>query len=235
MKALLVAASLLLGLPLAGQAAGGEPLRVALAGAYHPLLASERPATEEGFERALAQKLADALGRPLQLDGNAELVLGTSGASVPYYQSDIAALTANEGGAEHWSQLRGQTVCVAAGSPYAALLLQRFGAVAKSYPSAAHAVIGLKLGECRAVAGEALLLDALVPLPEWRRYNHELPRIAGYRLVLGVKAGNAQLQEQVDALLRKWSQNDELDALVKHWVDEVAFQAYVLSDTLDCH
>jgi len=56
----------------------------------------------------------------------------------------------------------------------------------------------------------------------------------GWQLSLTV-ADDANLQQQINALLAQWSAEGRLAGLTQQWVDEVAFQAYVLADTLDCH
>lgn len=195
----------------------------------------------ESFESALIEQLAEALGRSgssVVSADNAEvrLVAGDRVGPATYYHAMPAALSATEGELLAWSDLQGQTVCVNHASPYGALLSERFAAVPREYPSAAHALIGLKLGECAAVVEDDVLLTEIATLPEWRRYKHLLPSLfdAGWQLSLTV-ADDANLQQQINALLAQWSAEGRLAGLTQQWVDEVAFQAYVLADTLDCH
>ena len=105
----------------------------------------------------------------------------------------------------------------------------------REYPSSAHALIGLKLGECQAVVEDEALLTELATLPEWRRYKRLLPPLADAERQLRLTADEAGLQQEIDALVAQWSVNGRLAKLTQQWIDEVAFQAYVLADTLDCH
>ena len=130
-----------------------------------------------------------------------------------------------------WQALAGQTFCIAEGHGAARLIEQRFAAHARYYPSSAHALIGLKLGECQVVVEDLVLLEALAKLPEWRRYARLLPRLADAERELMVELAEAGERD----LLAEWARNGRLDQFIRESVDEVAFQAYVLADTLDCH
>jgi polar amino acid transport system substrate-binding protein len=228
-----IAIWLVLLMPVASMA---ESLRVQLP--EHRVLSSSET---ESFESALIEQLAKALGRSGAAvaradDAEVRLVAGDRVGPATYYHAVPAALSATEGGLVAWSDLlQGQTVCVNHASPYGALLSERFAALPREYPSAAHALIGLKLGECVAVVEDDLLLMEIATLPEWRRYKHLLPSLADVGRPLGLNADDANLQQQINALLAQWSAEGRLAGLIQQWVDEVAFQAYVLADTLDCH
>lgn len=212
-----------------------EPLHVQLP-AHRVLSSSET----ESFEAALIEQLADSLGRPalsdaLAMDADVRMVAGDQPGAAVYYRAAPAALTATEGGALAWSDLQSQTVCVSNASPYLLMLSQRFAAVPREYPSTAHALIGLKLGECRAVVDDDMLLTEIATLPEWRRFRHLLPPLSDAGRQLSLSADDASLQQRINAVLARWSEQGRLVELTQQWVDEVAFQAYVLADTLDCH
>lgn len=218
---------------LAPGLACAEPLRAALP-EYRVLSSSE----SESFEPALLQALAESLEETVDVaerSEGADLQLGPAKVGPVYYQAVPAALTANEGGAVDWPQLRGQPFCIAVASPYTQFIVQRFGAQPREYPSAAHALIGLKLGECRAVVDDRRLLAEMAKLPEWRRYNTLLPALPDAEQVLRIGTENGALRARVDALIQAWEGEGRLEELVQFWIDEVAFQAYVLADTLDCH
>ncbi len=214
----------------------GPVLQVDLAGEYRALRASTPDVVPGGFEQELAERLAASLQRPLALGNSAaaDLVIGAQAQGAAFYQSQMAALSATMGGVERWEQLRDQPFCVAQGSPYGEQVVRRFAGQRREYPSAAHALIGLKLGECRAVVEDSRLLADIAPLPEWQRYNRLLPAL-DEGVTLSVKAGDPTLQAQVEERLEAWRHDGSLEQLIQQWVDEVAFQAYVLADTLDCH
>jgi polar amino acid transport system substrate-binding protein len=205
-------------------------------GAYPLLSAAEQPGPGHTFEHTLAHKLGTALRRKtVPAEGvDADLVMGAE-QGIPYFESSVSALSAVEGGPSTWQALQRQPVCMTSGSPYASLLMQRFGIVPRFYPSTAQALIGLKLGECKAVAQESRLLDDIAALPEWVRYNRQIEPVVGYRLVQAVEARDPALKATLGQLLSEWRASGELDAHIQFWIDEVAFEAYVLSDTLDCH
>jgi polar amino acid transport system substrate-binding protein len=161
--------------------------------------------------------------------------IGATGDGSLFYRTEIAALGAASDGPREWAQLHGESFCIAAGNPQMAAVAERFGAVARPYPSSAEALIGLKLGECRVVVEDASLLENIAELPEWRRFNRLLPRLADADMQLWVAARTPELQGKVDALQQQWHANGRLQALVEQAIDDVAFQAYVLADTLDCH
>ena len=157
-------------------------------------------------------------------------VFASGGAGLVYYRSAVAALASSESDFG-WQALTGQTFCIAEGHGAARLIEQRFAAHARYYPSSANALIGLKLGECQVVVEDLVLLEPLAKLPEWRRYARLLPRLADAERELMVESAEAGERD----LLAEWARNGRLDQFIRESVDEVAFQAYVLADTLDCH
>ncbi|MBA1272872.1 transporter substrate-binding domain-containing protein [Stutzerimonas azotifigens] len=236
-----MAARLLAGLMLACLAApvslAAPALQVALAGDHRALRASTQDVVPGSFEQELAERLAASLQRPVAVGDSAaaDLIIGPQEQGAIFYQSEMAALTAAQGGIERWDQLREKPFCVTQGSPYGPQVVERFGGRMREYPSAAHALIGLKLGECQAVVDDNRLLADIAPLPEWQRYNRLLPAFAEVVVTLRAATNEAALQTQVGERLETWRRDGSLDQLIQHWIDEVAFQAYVLADTLDCH
>jgi polar amino acid transport system substrate-binding protein len=214
------------------------PLQAVLAGDYRPLRAAEAEQVNEGFEASLLARLGAALDSEVTLvdaTDQTDLRVGALESGVTYYASEAAALASSEGGPFQWTYLAGETFCVTTGSPHASVVAARFGGTARSYPSAAQALIGLKLGECRAVVDDRLLLKEIARLPEWRSYNRLLPALPDSGLALRIDAEDAALRRRVEQAVSGLQENDQLADLTQHWINEVAFQAYVLADTLDCH
>jgi len=218
------------------------PLQAVLIGDYRPLKATEAEAVTEGFEAAWLANLGEALGNDIDLadaqaqaQAQAELRIGAVDSGAAYYSSEIAALAATEAGPAEWTDLAGAPVCIAAGNPHAATVVSRFDGIARAYPSAAQTLIGLKLGECQAVVGDQFLLQQIATLPEWRRYNRLLPVLEEPALALRIEAEDAALQQRIEQLLSSEQGQKMLVEATQYWIDEVAFQAYVLADTLDCH
>lgn len=214
------------------------PLQAVLVGDYRPLKATEAEAVTEGFEAAWLASLAEALENGIDLadaQAQADLRIGAVGSGAVFYSSEIAALTAAESGPAEWTDLAGAPVCIAAGNPHAATVVSRFDGIARTYPSAAQTLIGLKLGECQAVVADRLLLEQIAALPEWRRYNRLLPALEESELTLRIEAEDAALQQRIEQILSSEQGQRALADVTQYWIDEVAFQAYVLADTLDCH
>jgi len=212
-----------------------ESLRMELP--EHRVLSSS---VTESFEEALAEQLGVELERTVQFgvpEGQVGVRVEASQQRgvTTYFRAVPAALVPTDAGPAAWAELRDQSVCVSTASPYAPVLRERFGASPREYPSSAHALIGLKLGECQAVVEDEALLTELATLPEWRRYKRLLPPLADAERQLRLTADEAGLQQEIDALVAQWSVDGRLAKLTQQWIDEVAFQAYVLADTLDCH
>lgn len=214
------------------------PLQAVLVGDYRPLKAAEAASHGEGFEASWLAELGEVMGSKIVVVGareQANVQVGTVGSGAIYYSSDIAALTAAEKGPAAWSDLDGKVFCVAEGSPYAPVVESRFGGTARSYPSAAQSLIGLKLGECQAVVDDRLLLQQIATLPEWRRYNRLLPSFEDASVSLRIEAHDSVLQQRLSHAASSEQGKEALVNVTQHWIDEVAFQAYVLAETLDCH
>lgn len=214
------------------------PLQAVLVGDYRPLKATESEAVAEGFEAAWLAGLAETLENGIELadaQAQADLRIGAIHSGAIYYSATIAALAAAEAGPAGWAELAGASFCVAAGSPHAATVVSRFGGVARTYSSAAQTLIGLKLGECQAVVADRLLLEQIAALPEWRRYNRLLPALEEPEVTLRIEAEDAALQQRIERTLSSEQGQRALADVTQYWIDEVAFQAYVLADTLDCH
>ncbi|WP_181297432.1 transporter substrate-binding domain-containing protein [Pseudomonas sp. Q2-TVG4-2] len=214
------------------------PLEAVPVGDYRPLKAAETELVAEGFEASWLAGLAEALGRDIALvdtPAQTDLRIGAVASGPSYYSSDVGALTAAEAGPTDWADLADKPFCITAGSPHSAIVVSRFGGIARVYPSAAQALIGLKLGECQAVVDDRLLLQQIAVLPEWRRYNRLLPELEEATLTLRIEAEDATLRQQIEQIISSDQGQRTLAEITQHWIDEVAFQAYVLAETLDCH
>ncbi|NKQ10776.1 transporter substrate-binding domain-containing protein [Pseudomonas sp. SST3] len=226
---------LVLTIPVSALAA---PLNAVPVGDYRPLKAAEAGSVTEGFEASWLAGLAEALGRDIALvdrPTQTDLRIGAVASGPAYYSSDIGALTAAEAGPADWADLAGKPFCVTAESSHSVIVVSRFGGIARVYPSAAQALIGLKLGECQAVVDDRLLLEQIAALPEWRRYNRLLPVLEQATVTLRIKAEDAVLQQQIEQIMASDQGQRTRAEITQYWIDEVAFQAYVLADTLDCH
>jgi polar amino acid transport system substrate-binding protein len=219
--------------------------RPALAGAQAPL-------EPDRFDTEMAAFLSTRLGLPLRLvmagpaDATADLVIAGSSAAtgghagrVPTaYTGGTGALVVLRGSSlARAADLRGQRVCVAAGSPYARGLAERHGAVVRYYAAAVQAVAGFMAGECQALADDELTVARLMQAPEWRFYrqldvrlqpDNRTPQIA-------LRTGDAQSIAWLDRAVRQWKSGGALIEARQHRAADVGFEAIQLQDGLVCH
>lgn len=202
-------------------------------GPYRPLTATETSgAAPSGFEAALVEAIIEQRPDDLQSTG---FRVGTQEDGIEVYRARPSGLVATEGAFDSWASLEGRTACLVANSPYGNQIAERFKVRFRSYPSSAHALIGLKLGECEVVVDDDRLLADIAQLPEWKRYNRVLAPLEDAEVSLRLSSVQPGKDEAIRQAVSDWQRSEADDELVQYWIDEVAFQAYVMADTLDCH
>ncbi|MBU4424068.1 MAG: transporter substrate-binding domain-containing protein [Gammaproteobacteria bacterium] len=236
-------------------------LRVGVREYPRPSLPSDPlPPEPDSYDAGLARHIAQQLGVKVQLVGLApeqvaaattaglvDLVLAgspTASASaptptrgtVPYVKGPARVVALRKGPIARTTDLNGQTVCVAQGSPYAEPLRERLGARPVQYRSAVHAVSAFMAGECAALAEDEGLLQRLLAQTEWRFYHLLDDAIA--------PAPSAQVQlaqadpesaHHLDALLDQWrAQGLEAQARLQR-TSEIMLEVALLQDGAICH
>ncbi|MBV2135029.1 transporter substrate-binding domain-containing protein [Pseudomonas sp. MAP12] len=174
----------------------------------------------------------------LLVAGVAERPLAGANAALPasarHGEGQLLALRSFAGGGA--AKLRGQTVCLAEGSPYRHALSAQQGAVARSYPSAVHAIAAFMAGECAALAEEASLVDWLLLQPDWRFYRRLpvtlQPSIAGH---VQLPRAEPQTVAWLNAALHHWQRRAAHDAALARWIGELSVDVIKLEDGLICH
>ena len=218
------------------------------------------PPEPDSYDAVLARHIAQQLGVKVQLVGLApeqvvtataagqvDLVLAgspTDSASaptltrgtVPYVKGPARVVALRKGPIARTTDLNGQAVCVAQGSPYAQPLRERLGARPLTFRSAVHAVSAFMAGECAALAEDEGLLQRLLAQTEWRFYRLLDDAIA--------PAPSAQVQlaqadpesaRHLDAMLDRWrAQGLEAQARL-HRTSEVMLEVALLQDGAICH
>lgn len=210
--------------------AAQEPLRVSLVGTMRPLSV---PGAQR-YEHELVRHWAQQLGRPVQLverRDQADVWMGPLDQGLAYYKSEPAALTWRQGGVADLRKLAGQTFCIVEGSPYGAVFAERFQASAKTYPSSAHALAGLRRKQCIAVIEDRLLLEHLLNLPEWQGCARTLPPLPELAITFRVLAEDVALQSALQPLVDRSRLSQ---AIGRKWLNEVAFEARMLAEGSDC-
>ncbi|RZT39100.1 type 2 periplasmic-binding domain-containing protein [Cupriavidus agavae] len=211
------------------------------------------------FDVAAAQFLADRLGVGLRVvglpgepgsarwqaaAGGVDLVVAGATASPapravpsPYATGGAALLVLRGSRYRRAEELRGQPVCVAQGSPYAAGLASAAGTVPKVYASSIRAASGFLAGECQALADDEPVIARLGTLPEWRFYR-ALPGTIeadadGARIVLS--SPDSQSAAWLDRAVADWRRHGALDRARAQRAGDVAYEASQLQDGLVCH
>jgi polar amino acid transport system substrate-binding protein len=247
--------------PLLLQARERGVLRVGVREYPRPSLPSDPlPPEPDSYDAVLARHISQQLGVKVQLVGLApeqvvtataagqvDLVLAgspTDSASaptltrgtVPYVKGPARVVALRKGPIARTTDLNGQAVCVAQGSPYAQPLRERLGARPLTFRSAVHAVSAFMAGECAALAEDEGLLQRLLAQTEWRFYRLLDDAIA--------PAPSAQVQlaqadpesaRHLDAMLDRWrAQGLEAQARL-HRTSEVMLEVALLQDGAICH
>ncbi|HYQ40192.1 MAG TPA: transporter substrate-binding domain-containing protein [Pseudomonas sp.] len=155
-------------------------------------------------------------------------------ASARHSEGQLLALRSFASAGE--APLRGQTVCLAEGSPYRHTLTAQQGAVARSYPSSVHAIAAFMAGECTALAEEASLVDWLLLQPDWRFYRRLpvtlQPSVAGH---VQLPRAEPQTVAWLNAALGLWQRRAAHDAALERWIGELSVDVIKLEDGLICH
>ena len=176
--------------PLLQAAEQRQVLRVGVRSYPRPSLGQEALVAEpDELDSQLAEALGAYLGLKVQLqalpqsgplsDGHVDLVIAGS-LKLPVEADRVASLrdlpVHYRAGAliglrnAPARPVRGQSVCLAMGSPWAQTLQQQ-GAELRTYVSSIRAAVAFMAGECNLLAEERNSLQALAQAPDWRFYT----------------------------------------------------------------
>jgi len=134
-----------------------------------------------------------------------------------------------------WPQLRGRTVCVAAGGRYAGTLAARYGATEVVHKAPADALLALRIGACDAAVHDSALLEELIRLPEWKKFSARLPAGPQVPLAFIVPAHDQQSAALLAQVAREWAAAGYLQAQLQKAARNIAFEVYLDQDVPDCH
>ncbi|MFJ3483096.1 substrate-binding periplasmic protein [Pseudomonas sp. NPDC090202] len=246
--------------PVLAQARQHQLLRLGVRSYPRPTDSSEALVSEpDDLDSALASALGQYLGIEVQLvaipgedisallaKGQVDAVLAGS-LEVPGLKHQRAALRDLPDGYRHGALValrnaalteaapKGQSVCVAFGSPWAVDLQER-GAQLRTYPSTIRAATAFMAGECKLLADERTVLTSLLQTPDWRFYRM-LPQ--GLEASADAQVYLAQPDRkslrQLQAGLRDWqSKGGQVQAWDLH-SNAVLLDSLKLADGLVCH
>src|SRR5690606_20765700 len=194
-----------------------------------PFLAGAKDRTPEAIDTALAKALGKKLGMSVQAvpvkadavpapggNGEPRVVLTAlqsgspeaSGATVSIptgYLLAPMAIMRTDTDIKSWEQLKGRTVCLAEGGNYVGHIGQRYGATEMSFPAPTEALMALRIGECDAAVHDEFLLQALLKLPEWKKFSAKLtPTDDKQLLVFKVAADDQAAVNAIRQLTKEW-------------------------------
>ncbi|CDM24680.1 putative substrate-binding protein [Castellaniella defragrans 65Phen] len=131
-----------------------------------------------------------------------------------------------------WSDLSGRTVCLSADGRASGELSARFGAIEQLYPSAADALLALRIGQCDAAVQDEDFLKALLAFPEWKKFSAQL---APYRTLTLTRLTRDGLAAPREAAMRQATSPERLRALARLQARDIAFEVYLDQTVPDCH
>lgn len=180
--------------------------------------AGARPALVLTYAGSEAQQKLAASTRPLSLP----------------VVSRPAVLMRSDTSIRTWADLAGRSVCVVRDSIHQGYAAQ-FGAAEQVYPAPADSLLALRVGECDAALQESALIDALVKLPEWKKFSATLPPGRGKSLVALIpreaSADARVLQQQLERL----ASSTVVGRLYANVAKDIAFEVYLDQAVEDCH
>lgn len=220
--------------------------------------AGQKFRTPETVESALAEDVATHLqasltavrteqGRQTQLldGGKADFVLATIDDNDPLLRSATVVPTGYSAGAmaimrtdtdiKSWQQLKGRIVCVSQGGGYVGKIAARHGAIEKVFKAPADALLALRIGDCDAAVHDSTMLEALIKLPEWKKFSASLPVGPLSSLVFIAPAGDATTAGFLRQIAAKWRKDNHIAQLTNKRVRSIAFEVYLDQDVPDCH
>jgi polar amino acid transport system substrate-binding protein len=225
-----------------------------------PHVPGARPRTPEGVEMALAEDLASRLGAELQAvpvnppDGTLSFSLGVADLAmvalsdtpssvnrsaavvIPTgYVAGPMAIMRTDTDIKSWEQLEGRTVCLAEGGRSVGRMAARYGAVEKVFRAPADSLLALRVGECDAAVHDHPILEALIRLPEWKKFSARLPVGPQASLAFVVPEDNEKNVAAAKQAVQDWKADRHVPELVTKMARDIAFEVYLDQEGPDCH
>lgn len=259
-RAILLAAIALAWLPAAAQSRLAQirqhqQLVVGLERVEPPYVAGAKFRTAEGIAEPLAQELAqrlqvklaarridparrsDRAGTDLQLMALADNdALYKSATVVPIgYVSGPMAIMRSDTTIKSWPELKGRTVCVLEGGPYAGTLAAQYGAIEQPHKAPADSLLALRTGACDAAVHESALLEELIKLPEWKKFSAQLSPRSRRALALVASSNDTDITRFLQQTVADWRAHQSVHQLLTKSVRNIAFEVYLDQNVPDCH
>lgn len=136
-----------------------------------------------------------------------------------------------------WAQLKGRTVCLSEGGQYVGKMAGQYGAIEQVYKAPADALLALRIGQCDAAVHDATMLNALLKLPEWKKFSATLPagELPKASLDFIVSADDTGTITALRQLTDEWKTKRYLATLNVQRARDIAFEVYLDQTVSDCH
>lgn len=191
--------------------------------------------TAKNRQQLLVQQQVDVLLLNLKKD-DADALASSARLLPSAYQSRPKLIMRSDTDIKRVAQLKGRTLCVAAGGAYVGTLAAQYGAREKVLEAPADALLALRTGSCDATVHDDAVLNGLLELPEWKKFSASLPLDANPAvLTFAVRPADADLGDYLQQLSREWSGNGYWAGNRKRWINDVAFEVYLEQNVPDCH
>lgn len=225
-----------------------DPLVVAMELQFPPFEMSNENGEPDGISVKMAQALGDFLERPVKIEntawtglipslqtGKADLVISSMTItderqevidfSDPYIKSGLTLLIAKDSPVNDFNDLNaeGRTVAVKSGTTGALIAKEKLPAAEVRYfEEVAACVLEVSQGKADAFIYDALTVyENYKKNPATTRVNLEdIPGTAGYWGV-GIKKGNTELLEQVNAFIKEFRSEGRFDELADEYLKDL--------------
>ncbi|MGV8892740.1 MAG: transporter substrate-binding domain-containing protein [Burkholderiaceae bacterium] len=132
-------------------------------------------------------------------------------------------------------QLKGRTVCMSEGGAYVGTMAAKYGAIEKITRAPADSLLALRSGLCDAAVHDDTMLNALLKLPEWKKFSARLPLGSRTALVMIASADDADTLAFLQKTAHAWLVKNHWSQIAKKWASDVAFEVYLDQSVPDCH
>ncbi|WP_281005310.1 transporter substrate-binding domain-containing protein [Mesorhizobium sp. DCY119] len=214
--------------------------------------------TPEGFDVLIAERIAERLGRELELvklaasdrgpalaRHDVDLVLGRLADDDPLsgqariidagFRSGVTVAMRTDTDITRWSDLSGRTVCVSRGNAQALELAEHSHAKVRIEEAPAQSLVQVRTGACDAAIHDEALLKRLFQETGWQKFSATLPPSRPTGLVAAVSLDNRALAENIELALAQVASPKAWDEFQAKWASHVALEVYLDQDAPDCH
>ncbi|MEO8171021.1 MAG: transporter substrate-binding domain-containing protein [Oxalobacteraceae bacterium] len=132
-------------------------------------------------------------------------------------------------------QLKGRTVCLSENGAYVGTMAARYGAIEKITRAPADSLLALRSGACDAAVHDDTMLNALLKLPEWKKFSAGLTVGPRMTLVMIAAAGDAGTLAFLKKTAHAWLAKKYWTEIAHKWASDVAFEVYLDQNVPDCH